>query len=75
VPNTPTATIPVDRPCIGDCNDDGQLNINELIRGVNIALGNADLATCPSFDRDGNGRVAINELIAAVTAALFGCTS
>lgn len=71
---SPTATIPEDRPCVGDCNGDGQININELIRGVNIALGNADLATCPSFDRDGNGRVSINELVGAVNAALFGCT-
>ncbi len=72
---TPTNTIPVDRPCVGDCNGDGQLSINELIRGVNIALDRADLSTCPSFDRNNDGQVAINELIAAVTAALFGCTN
>ncbi len=73
--NTPTNTIPAVRPCIGDCDGDGELSINELIRGVNIALGRAELSSCPSFDRDGNGTVAINELIAAVTAALFGCTT
>ena len=47
--------------------------INELISGVNIALGGAVLGTCPSFDSDGDGAVAINELIAAVSTALNGC--
>jgi hypothetical protein len=73
--NTPTNTIPAERPCVGDCDQNGALSISELIRGVNIALGRADLASCSSFDRNENGQVAINELIAAVTAALFGCTS
>lgn len=73
--NTPTNTIPAERPCVGDCDQNGEISISELIRGVNIALGRADLASCTSFDRNENGQVAINELIAAVTAALFGCTS
>lgn len=72
--NTPTNTIPAVRPCIGDCNADGELSISELIRGVNIALGRAALDSCPSFDRDGGGNVTISELIGAVTAALFSCT-
>jgi hypothetical protein len=40
---------------------------------VNIALGNSAVATCPSFDRNGDGEVTINELIAAVNAAQTGC--
>jgi hypothetical protein len=59
--------------CVGDCNGDGAVAINELVRGVNIALGNADPSTCSAVDRDGNGAVAINELIAAVNSALGGC--
>jgi len=47
--------------------------INELIIGVNIALGNQSLASCPAFDRSGNGQVEINELISAVNDALNGC--
>lgn len=59
--------------CRGDCNSDGMVTINELITGVNIALGNTALEQCPSFDGDGDGSVAINELIAAVNNALNGC--
>lgn len=51
----------------------GEVTINELIIGVNIALGNAALTDCIGFDFDGNGEVAINELIGAVNNALNGC--
>ena len=61
--------------CVGDCDGNGSVAINELIRGVNIALGLADVATCIAMDRDGNGAVAIAELIAAVNNALHGCGS
>ena len=59
--------------CAGDCNSDGQVAINELIVGVNIALGSSPVTACPSFDGNGDGTVAINELIAAVNVALNGC--
>ncbi|MBX3025537.1 hypothetical protein KF840_11590 [bacterium] len=62
-------------PCPGDCNGDKQVAINELIIGVNIALGAQPVSACPSFDTNGDGSVAINELIGAVNAALSGCPS
>lgn len=62
-----------DAPCIGDCNGDGVVTVNELITGVNIALGSVPLMACPAFDRDGDGMVAIGELIAGVSNLLYGC--
>lgn len=62
-------------PCVGDCDGNGTVAINELIRGVNIALGNADVSTCLAMDANGNGTVAINELIQGVNNALNGCPS
>jgi hypothetical protein len=53
----------------GDCNGDGVVTINELILGVNIALGSLPLTECPAFDTNHDGRVTIEELIAAVNAA------
>jgi len=67
---SPTSAQPV---CVGDCNGDGMVAINELIIGVNIALGSAPLSMCPSFDANGDGMVGINELITAVNNALNGC--
>lgn len=64
---------PVQAQCAGDCNNDGTVAINELIIGVNIAQGSAEISACPSFDTSGDGTVAINELIGAVNNALNGC--
>ena len=70
-PATVTATVAP--PCVGDCDRNGVVSINELLRGVNIALGNLALQACPAFDRNDNGRADVNELIAAVNNALNGC--
>jgi len=48
------------------------VTISELITGVNMALG-AGGATCAAVDGNGDGSVAINELIAAVNGALGTC--
>jgi hypothetical protein len=47
--------------------------VEELIRGVNIALGTLTVEECPSFDRNQSGTVTIDELVTAVQAALVGC--
>src|SRR5262245_12231350 len=59
--------------CVGDCNVDARVTVAELIRGVNIALGNDPVESCPALDLNGDGRAAIAELIAAVNNALVGC--
>lgn len=67
---TATAATP---PCIGDCNHSGEITVNELIAGVDIALGTAPLTTCPAFDCTSTGQVGVSCLIDAVDAALHGC--
>jgi cysteine-rich repeat protein len=59
--------------CDGDCDGDGTVAINELVRGVDIALGGAGAERCAAADANGDGEIAITELIAAVAAALNGC--
>ena len=59
--------------CVGDCNGDDAVRINELITAVNISLGNVDLSVCEAADANQNGLVAINELILAVNNSLNGC--
>jgi len=58
----------------GDCNGDGLVTVDELIIGVNIALGGQPLSNCPSFDVDSNGEVTVDELIVAVNVALTDVT-
>ncbi len=61
--------------CVGDCNADGDVTVNELIVGVNIALGTSALTTCAVFDTDASGDVTVTEIIAAVNNALNGCAA
>ena len=61
--------------CAGDCDGDGSVAINELVRAVAIALGSTALDQCAAADSDGNGSVTIAELIGAVGVALGGCTA
>jgi hypothetical protein len=69
---TPTVTPTGGAGCIGDCDGDGAVTVNELIAGVNLALGTAS-SPCPAIDRDGDGTVVVAELVSAVAAALDGC--
>jgi hypothetical protein len=66
--------VPASAPvCTGDCNGNGIVSIDELVRGVNIALNRALLSLCPAFDANADGQVFVNELVSAVAAALTGC--
>jgi hypothetical protein len=71
---TPTETATPRPLCVGDCSADGEVTIDELLRGVNIALDTLPLDDCPLFDVDASGSVEIDELIIAVNNALNGCT-
>ena len=59
--------------CVGDCNSDGSVTVDELVTGVNIALGTAGLDRCPAFDSSQDDDVTVDELVAGVKAALSGC--
>jgi hypothetical protein len=59
--------------CAGDCNDDGEVTVTELITGVNIALGRLPLDQCPSFDVDADDMATVDELLRGVSNALEGC--
>jgi hypothetical protein len=69
---TTTATV-APGPCVGDCDGNHEVAVNELVIGVNIALGSAPVSECLSFDVDGSGMVEVNELISGVNSALNGC--
>jgi hypothetical protein len=79
---TPTSTTTV-RPtvtqtvepsgCAGDCDGHGTVTVDELIKGVNIALGTAGIELCASFDTNGSNTVTVEELIKGVNNALSGC--
>jgi len=61
--------------CSGDCDGNGSVDVNELVLGVNMALGNQPLSACPSFDCHHDSVVAIDCLVQAVKSALDGCAA
>jgi hypothetical protein len=61
-------------PCTGDCGADRAVTVDEIVRGVGIALGDAALEVCARFDANADGRLTIEELVASVRALLAGCT-
>jgi hypothetical protein len=71
-----TFTLAAARPdCAGDCNEDRTVTVNELIQGVSISSGGQSLDQCALLDADGNQQISVDELIAAVNAALSGCAA
>ena len=71
----PAGVTPTPAPgaCVGDCNGDGSVTVNELILMVNIALGILPPSACPAGDANHDGSVTITEIITAVNNALNGC--
>jgi cysteine-rich repeat protein len=59
--------------CVGDCDGNGRVVVNELVVGVNIALDRVALSMCRAFDLDGDQRVMVNELVRGVDDAVLGC--
>jgi hypothetical protein len=69
---TPTSTPPTP-PCVGDCNTDGAVTIDELILGVNITLGITYIGACPNLAESLCLGLECFPLMVAVNNALHGC--
>ncbi|GBD25487.1 hypothetical protein HRbin30_00810 [bacterium HR30] len=59
--------------CVGDCNGDREVTIDELVTMVNIALGTQPVAGCLAGDANNDGEVTIEEIVTGVNHALSGC--
>jgi hypothetical protein len=73
VTRTPTPTPSPPLVCVGDCNEDGVVGVDELVLGIDISLGGAAVSACAALDGDGSGEVEINENISAVSNSLNDC--
>ncbi|MFQ5668193.1 MAG: hypothetical protein ACE5I7_17400 [Candidatus Binatia bacterium] len=59
--------------CIGDCDGDGAVTIDELLVLVNNALGEVEAGVCGAGDANADGLITIDEILTAVNNALNGC--
>jgi len=61
--------------CVGDCDNDGSVTVDDILLGVRIALGNAATTACPALDVDSSATVTVDEILAAVANALDDCSA
>lgn len=59
--------------CSGDCDGNGEVTIDEVLRAMRVALGAEDLASCRPVERNDDGEVSVEEVIFALQMALQGC--
>jgi len=58
--------------CEGDCDDNGQVTVDEILAGVAIGLGGPP-DSCAAYAEDDGGAVSIAALVRAINNALKGC--
>jgi hypothetical protein len=61
-------------PCLGDCNGQNGVTVDEIVLVLQIALGRAPVDTCLSADASGDGSITVDEIIGTVDSALDGCS-
>jgi len=77
---TPTETpVPGPFACVGDCDLNGIVNINEIIRLTNMALGvsvcgSGAVQSCVAGDANGDCEITVEEIVRAVRNSLEGCS-
>lgn len=65
--------VEIDQVFLGDCDDDSNVTVDEVVSLVAIALGVRPVSECELGDGDGDQAVMVDEITTAVTNALVGC--
>jgi hypothetical protein len=72
-PTSPQVTpTPGATACSGDCNEDGDVTVDEILALVAASLGGG-APPCVAADADRNGSITVDEIVAAVNLAIAGC--
>ena len=64
---------PVPALCVGDCNGNGVITVDEIITMMNEVLGNVPLSACLDGNASNGGRITVGDILSAVNNALSGC--
>jgi hypothetical protein len=49
------------------------VSVDELVRGLNVALGRDSVDSCPAADSNMDEMMTVDELVRAVSSAIDGC--
>jgi hypothetical protein len=66
----PLATHAQNYACVGDCNLDGVVTVDELVLIAEIELGNASIDLCPAASANGDPLLTVDDFLQAVVNAL-----
>jgi len=61
--------------CVGDCDGNHRVSVEEIVIGVNIALGLLESGACSAMNCNDDGPVTVDCLVKAVNNALEGCSA
>ena len=74
---TPTATATLTPsptpPCTGDCHGTGMVTVDDLLTMATVELGKASATACMAGDANHDGRITVEEIVAAANNLLSGC--
>ena len=62
-----------DAGCVGNCNSDASVTVDELLVMINVALGVAEATACAPGDANHDGAITVDEILRAINYALDGC--
>ena len=69
----PLAEQPVTFDCPCDCNGDGAVAVDEMLKAVTVALGAASTSICPIGAESGGSPFDVTYLVGCIDGALNGC--
>lgn len=69
----PPGTMTPGPGCIGDCDGDGEVTVDNIIVMVNIALETQPISACTAGDANRDTLITVDEIVTAVNSALNGC--
>ncbi len=60
-------------PCGADCNRNGQVTVEELVRTVGVLVGTERYEGCAAADGNEDGAVTVDEVVRGVRNVLTSC--
>jgi hypothetical protein len=77
ITRTPFPTLTPTPPpvCVGDCNQNGAVTIDELVLGIDIGLGKSAVSQCAPADANDDDMVDVSEMVTAVSNSLNDCAT
>ena len=59
--------------CVGDCDLNAEVTVDEVILAINVALGDKPISTCASGDSNSDDAIDVSEIMQSVSNLLEGC--